>query len=67
MNSDETTRQAPDVPFRHRGLGMAMRFRCEACAKPSDTTGRGLRHVNGLRTYVCRACKEKIDQRRREK
>jgi len=65
MTSDETTRQAPDVPFRHRGLGMAMRFRCGSCSNPSDTEGRGLRHIAGLRTYVCKRCKDRIDARRK--
>lgn len=65
MTSDETTRQAPGESFRHRGLGMAMRFRCGACSKPSDTNGRRLRHVSGLRTYVCKACAAGIDSRRK--
>lgn len=64
MTSDETTRAAPDVPFKPRGLGLAMLFRCAACSNPSSTLGRGLRRVNGLRTYVCKACKEAIDARK---
>ena len=65
MTSDETTRTAPDVTFQPRGLGHIMRFRCGRCSHPSDTAGRGLRHVDGLRTYVCKACKVKIDANRR--
>ena len=65
VTSDETTRSAPDVTFQPRGLGHIMRFRCGLCANPSDTAGRGLRHVAGLRTYVCKACKAKIDAMRR--
>ena len=65
MTSDETTRTAPDVTFRHTGTGFLMRFRCARCAQTRDCAGRGLRHVNGLRTYVCAACKGKIDARRK--
>jgi predicted SprT family Zn-dependent metalloprotease len=64
MTSDDTTRNVPDVPFRPRGLGMAMLFRCGRCCSPSATLGRGMRHVAGLRTYVCKACKDEIDAKR---
>jgi len=63
-SSDETTRTAPDVTFKPRGGGLAMRFRCCRCSNPSDAAGRGLRLVAGLRTYVCKACKQEIDARR---
>lgn len=54
-------RTTPDVPFRHVGVGMHMGFGCGQCGKPSQMAGRGLRHVRGLRTWVCAGCKARID------
>lgn len=66
MTSDETTRTAPDAPYRPRGAGMTIGFKCGKCfADGCNKLGSGMRHVNGLRTYVCKACKEKIDARRK--
>lgn len=57
MTSDET-RRGTDRPWREVGLGAVPRFRCAACDRASDTTGRRLKRVNGLRTWVCRKCAE---------
>lgn len=55
MTSDDT-RRGTDRPWREVGLGTVARFRCGQCDKTSDTYGRKLRRVPGLRTWVCRAC-----------
>lgn len=36
------------------------RFKCGACGLFRDVTGRKMRHVHGLRTFVCPACNDKM-------
>jgi hypothetical protein len=54
--SSDTARHAPDVHWRHIGTGMSQRFRCARCDKPSESQGRKLQRVQGVRQYVCKGC-----------
>jgi len=52
----DTAKRPADVPWKPVGAGLAPQFRCGACDKPSSPAGRKLKHVLGLRTYVCARC-----------
>lgn len=59
--ASDSANRAQDVPFRAAGIGMAPRFRCGRCDKPSAMHGSGTRAVSGLRTKVCAKCRVEID------
>jgi transcription elongation factor Elf1 len=58
IDHDNTARQGYSG-FRAMGSGLTTTFLCAACSKPKLTTGRRLKRVQGLRTWVCKACAEK--------
>lgn len=53
---DDGSSKPADAPWRPSGIGHASTFLCGRCDTPSLTTGRRLRRVLGLRTYVCARC-----------
>lgn len=56
MSPDESLK-ATDVPFRQIGIGHQSRWVCPRCAKQQwSMTGRRLRLVRGMRTWVCGGC-----------
>jgi predicted SprT family Zn-dependent metalloprotease len=58
MSHDDSARQGHSG-FRAVGVGMVPTFRCGDCDKPKISTGRKMKKVKGLRTWVCKACVEK--------
>lgn len=58
IDHDNSARQGY-TGFRAMGSGLLTTFLCAACNKPKMTTGRRLKRVQGLRTWVCKACAEK--------
>jgi hypothetical protein len=63
--SSDNARAPADTPWKPRGIGLAVRFRCAKCDQPAGRLGSGLRFVCGLRQAVCKPCKEAIDARRK--
>lgn len=63
MSSDYSLR-APDRAYAAPGVGMTPQFMCAACAKKSGNLASGIRLVRGVRSRVCKACKERIDARK---
>lgn len=43
---------------------MTPQFMCAACAGKSSQRGSGIRLVRGMRSRVCKACKDRIDARK---
>lgn len=63
MSSDDSLR-APDRAYAAPGVGMTPQFMCAACAGKCSQRGSGIRLVRGMRSRVCKACKERIDARK---
>lgn len=63
MTGDTRTNAPADVPWRERGLGLAILTRtCGQCLKPRNTAGGSVRYVRGLvkKSFVCAPCVEKM-------
>lgn len=63
MNSDDA-RRGPDRTYAPPGIGMTPQFMCAACAGKNSQRGSGIRVVRGMRSRVCKTCKDKIDARK---
>ena len=63
MSSDDSMRQG-SPGYRQPGIGAWATFRCGKCdQKTANGAGNGMRKVRGLKTRVCKPCKEAIDAR----
>lgn len=52
-------RSTPDVPWKPRGVGHALTFRCDKCGQSHGTDGR--KKVRGL-FWWCKQCVEAADK-----